>query len=418
MTMTETLQNRQDAGLLRAALVEQLITDGAISTPRVEDAMRAVPRHEFTPGVDVETAYQDDVVRYQHDGDGVCVSSVSAPWMVAMMLEAAEITPGMKVLEIGSGGYGAALLSHLVGGAGRVVSVDIDPQVALRAMGGLAKSRYTPRVAVADGAYGLARFAPYDRIIATMCSREVPRAWVEQLTEAGRIVMPLEVRAGQQRIISFDRDGDLLHARALFYGGFVRMRGVGAHRPHRVEFDDGGSVLELDDGDVPDEAELDDVLSSTAVEMPTGVTVAVGEPYDDLQLYLAVALPRVANSLVLSDEAARGLPLPQRGFPVLAAGAGSIAYLTVRQISEGPAARFELVACGLGPLAALAASELAGQVGFWEVNLRGAGDPEICISSIGPVPEGFEDEHTIVRQHSTIHIAFPTASEMSGGSGE
>src|SRR5690606_3633947 len=110
---------------LRSQLVEQLRASGAVRTERVGDAVRAVARHVFVPGVALEAAYANDAVVTKRDGRGVALSSVSAPRLVAMMLEQLRVQPGHRVLEIGSGGYNAALLAELVGPAGSVTTVDI-----------------------------------------------------------------------------------------------------------------------------------------------------------------------------------------------------------------------------------------------------------------------------------------------------
>jgi protein-L-isoaspartate(D-aspartate) O-methyltransferase len=370
--------------------------------------MRKVPRHVFTPGADLASAYADDVVRYEHDGAGQCVSSVSAPWIIARMLEDARIRPGMKVLEIGSGGYNAALLSFLVGRRGRVVSMDIDVKVTSRAMAALARTEYSPFVVVGDGSYGLARFAPYERIIATAAAPDVPRAWVEQLVEGGRLVVPLSFR-GQQRIVTFVKQGGVLRSMSMFYGGFVRLRGAAASRPLQIALE-AGSTLAFDDELPPDADELAEALSGRPVEMPTGVIVGSGEPFDGLQLYLAVALSRCAY-LAFGHEfaAAEQLPAPQTGCPVLAAGSGSIAYLTVRKVSGGLDAGHEFIAVGLGPLAGLAASELAGHVGLWDSQLRGRGDARITVHPAGIPAEGCEGERVVAREQSVFAFAFPYA---------
>ncbi|MEU0689843.1 hypothetical protein [Streptomyces uncialis] len=115
------------AAALRAALVKGLQHSGRITSAPVAAAFEAVGRHLFVPGVPLEDAYRDDVVFTKRDVDGSPLSSVSAPWLVATMLERLEARPGDRVLEIGSGGYNAALLRHLVGAGGSVTSQDIEP---------------------------------------------------------------------------------------------------------------------------------------------------------------------------------------------------------------------------------------------------------------------------------------------------
>ena len=172
--MTQTPAVRQGAPELRAAMVDRLVADGSVTTAQLEAAMREIPRHVFTPGADLETAYAPcEIVRYRTDEHGVCLSSVSAPWIQAEMIEAAGIEEGMRVLEIGSGGYNAALLSRLVGPCGQVVSVDIDPEAIERAATGLeAAGVGGVELVLADAEYGVPAFSPYDRIIVTVA------AWV------------------------------------------------------------------------------------------------------------------------------------------------------------------------------------------------------------------------------------------------
>ncbi|HET9896690.1 MAG TPA: hypothetical protein VFQ44_17305 [Streptosporangiaceae bacterium] len=110
------------------------------------------------------------------------------------MLEQAAIEPGMRVLEIGSGGYNAALIAELVGPSGAVTTVDIDPDVTGRATELLAAAGYGQvRVVLADGTGGEPAGAPYDRIMVTVEAADIAPAWVTQLVPQGRLVVPLRV---------------------------------------------------------------------------------------------------------------------------------------------------------------------------------------------------------------------------------
>lgn len=103
--MTNTTVDPDEATRLRNKVVDELCTDGTISSPDIEAAMRKVPRHEFAPGTPLEKAYDTyAAVITKTDEHGVQLSSVSAPQIQAMMLEQARVRPGMRVLEIGSGG--------------------------------------------------------------------------------------------------------------------------------------------------------------------------------------------------------------------------------------------------------------------------------------------------------------------------
>src|SRR5262249_31078336 len=111
---------------LRAALVDYIKGRRTFQTPQVEVAFRAVPRHLFLPGVDLETAYAPKPVVTKRADDGTSVSSASSPNLVATMLEQLGVHPGHRVLEIGAAtGINAALLAELVGPAGAVVTIEL-----------------------------------------------------------------------------------------------------------------------------------------------------------------------------------------------------------------------------------------------------------------------------------------------------
>src|SRR5215210_2312005 len=118
-----------DAAALHQALVDQLARAGLIRTPRVEAAFRAVPRHLFLPGLALDKVYSDVAIPTKHLDD-VPISSSSQPAIMAIMLEQLGLEPGHRVLEIGAGtGYNAALMAHIVGATGRVITLDIDEDI-------------------------------------------------------------------------------------------------------------------------------------------------------------------------------------------------------------------------------------------------------------------------------------------------
>src|SRR6266545_1719263 len=175
------------AAELRAALVDQLRADGKITSPAVEAAFLAVARERFLPAdVTLEVAYGvDNSVVTKRDQHGVSISSVSAAYIQARMLEQAELGPGMTVLEIGSGGLNAALIAEIVGAEGHVVSVDIDPEVIDHAAALLAETGYGSRVRVlaADAEHGVPGEGPFDAIIVTVGAWDVAPAWLDQLAD-------------------------------------------------------------------------------------------------------------------------------------------------------------------------------------------------------------------------------------------
>ena len=130
--MTETTAvDADEARRLRDAMTDKIVKLGSVTSPRIEAAFRAVPRHAFgRPGTPLEECYHGDVVRNKKDADGVTLSSISAAWLQARMIDQAGVGPGARVLEIGTTGYNAAVIAEVTGPGGHVVTVDIDPEVA------------------------------------------------------------------------------------------------------------------------------------------------------------------------------------------------------------------------------------------------------------------------------------------------
>lgn len=123
---------------LRDELVDRLCAVGVLRDERVVQAFRSAPRHLFLPG-DPERAYRDEAVPTKWASDGRPISSSSQPRVMAVMLEQLGVGCGQRVLEIGAGtGYNAALLSHLVGETGRVITIDIDEDLVEQARRNLA----------------------------------------------------------------------------------------------------------------------------------------------------------------------------------------------------------------------------------------------------------------------------------------
>src|SRR4051794_20264637 len=214
------------ADQLHTDLVDLLLNRGTVTTGRVEAALRAVSRHPFVPNVPLETAYApDDAIITKRDPAGLALSSASAPGVVASMLEQLDVQPGMRILEIGAGtGYNAALLAHLTGPSGRVVTIDIDTDVVDAARAALATGYPQVEGLRGDGADGHAP-GPYDRIIVPAGAWDLPPAWWQQLAPSGRLVVPLRIISGTSRAIAFDRhdDGHLV-SRSMTTCGFLAMR--------------------------------------------------------------------------------------------------------------------------------------------------------------------------------------------------
>ncbi|MFG2917914.1 methyltransferase domain-containing protein [Kitasatospora sp. NPDC048298] len=217
--MTTTSRYGEDQ-LLRArmALASEVERGSAVLSSRVVEAFLNVSRHPFVPvfyreesGVHrswrddevwLREVYADRVLVTEVDGvhaedagpegvSGPATSSSTLPSLMADMLDALDVRPGDRVLEIGAGtGYNAALLCHLAGAA-HVTTVDRTERLVATARTRLREAGFEPTVVQADGADGYPAAAPYDRIIATCAVRRIPRAWLDQCAPGGLIVAPV-----------------------------------------------------------------------------------------------------------------------------------------------------------------------------------------------------------------------------------
>ncbi|MBI4493062.1 MAG: methyltransferase domain-containing protein [Chloroflexi bacterium] len=217
---------------LRQDLVKHLWAEQAIRSQEVAEAFLVLPREYFLPHLPLEQVYQDEAIVVKRV-DGEPRSSSSQPALMADMLEVLELAPGQRVLEIGAGtGYNAALLARLVGPRGRVVSVDIDPEMASAAQTHLAQAGL-PEVQVVsgDGAAGWCARAPYDRIVVTVQQYDLSPAWVQQLKEGGLLLVPLTLHEPLRLALipAFRREGRSLVARSGSLGAFMYMQGQMAH---------------------------------------------------------------------------------------------------------------------------------------------------------------------------------------------
>lgn len=228
---------------LRERLITELLRrDHLVKGSAIEAAVRATRREVFIPndvGISIEAIYSDEAIVTKRDGTGVPISSSSQPSLMVAMLNALQVLPGDRVLEVGTGtGYNAALLRHLVGRRGEVVSVEIDPVVADRARLALAEHRRHARVITGDG-YDIAESGGYDAIIVTAASTYLPAAWHALLRPGGRLVVPVRLNpdgTDQQVIVVFERDLHGFRSVEVIPGGFMSMRTDGgnmASRPPR-----------------------------------------------------------------------------------------------------------------------------------------------------------------------------------------
>jgi protein-L-isoaspartate(D-aspartate) O-methyltransferase len=384
---------------LRERLVAEVQQVSGVRDERIVAALRDVPRHLFLPHLTPRDAYLDDAIVTKRDAEGQPISSSSQPAIMAIMLDQLALAPGQRVLEIGAGtGYNAALMRHITGPEGAVVSVDIDDDLAAQARGHLAAAGY-PQVTVvaADGADGYRPGAPYDRVIATVGVSDLAPAWLEQAGPGARIVVPLGVR-GSQVSVAFERsaaDGRWV-SRSVVPCGFMRIRGALAGPERTVVLQPGLSLmlpdgLTLADGSEADAAALAAFLDAPATESGTGVSAG------SLRLWgfgLWLGTHDRRSSAISEDRAADGAPgllarAPFRWPGVTSTAAiadsGGIAVLLLEQPppAEGRwTGQAVLEVAGFGPHGAALAADLAALVQAWDQ----AGQPDATRLQVDAYP--------------------------------
>lgn len=226
--------------------VDDLVGRGVVRTAGVELAFRGVGRHwfverfwvgvrEYDCQVDgsegwaeaLGVVYSDQALITRRDDDGNPSSSASQPSVVAMMLEALDLAPGMRVLEIGAGtGYNAALMAEMVGGVGLVTTIDIDADVVAQTRRLLARAGYGGiRVVAGDGALGDGESGPFDRIVATVGCSDVSWAWVDQLRPDGVLLLPLDYGGSHPLVKLRVMEPGRLAGCIVGWTGFMRIQG-------------------------------------------------------------------------------------------------------------------------------------------------------------------------------------------------
>ena len=171
----------------REEMTERLVKWGYLTNPEIIAAFKKVPRHEFIPANIRGYAHVDQPLPIGHG------QTISAPSMIAIMLEALDLKKGQKVLEIGAGsGYNAALIAEIVGEDGKVFTVERVPELAEFGRDNLKRVGYgRVNVVVGDGTCGHEKEAPYNRILVTACAPELPKPLIEQLKIGGKLGAPV-----------------------------------------------------------------------------------------------------------------------------------------------------------------------------------------------------------------------------------
>jgi protein-L-isoaspartate(D-aspartate) O-methyltransferase len=182
--LPEAKQLEQRYARQRFEMVHHQIIPRGITDSRVINALLKVPRHEFVPDREIQLAYRDEPLPTSHN------QTISQPFIVAFMTDAAAVPANGRVLEIGTGsGYQAAILAEL---AEQVYSVEIVPALAQRAQKTLDQLGYTNvQIKHGNGYRGWPEHAPYDAIVVTAAPTRVPTALIDQLAMGGKLVVPV-----------------------------------------------------------------------------------------------------------------------------------------------------------------------------------------------------------------------------------
>ena len=172
------------------ALIYSLIEEGWLKTPRIIEAFRKIKRVDFLPREIKDLAELNEALSIGYG------QTISQPLVVAFMLELLDPQPGNKILDIGSGtGWTTALLAQIVGQKGKVIAIDIIPELVEFGKKNVEKYNFVKKgralFICADGSKGYEKEAPYDKILASASAETLPPVWKEQLKIGGRIVTPI-----------------------------------------------------------------------------------------------------------------------------------------------------------------------------------------------------------------------------------
>jgi protein-L-isoaspartate(D-aspartate) O-methyltransferase len=189
---------------------------------RILDAFRAVRRADFVPPDLASFAYEDCPLPIAH------FQVTTQPSLIAQMLDALELEPGDRALEVGAGlGFQAAILSLL---CEQVVTVERFPDLAEAARENLRRAGITNVIVlVGDGTLGAPDLAPFKAIVGAAAAPRVPAPLAEQLDEGGRLVLPIGPGGAEDVTLFRKEDGKLLRMATVIPASFVRMVGIYGH---------------------------------------------------------------------------------------------------------------------------------------------------------------------------------------------
>ena len=185
----------------REAMVERQLRRRGITEPGILDAFRAVPREAFVSDRHAHLAYGDHPLPIEAN------QTISQPYIVALMIQAAAIKAGDTVLEVGSGsGYAAAVISRI---AAKVIGIERQHSLVEVGRERLTRLGYDNiEIVEGDGTRGCPDKAPFDAILAAASGSHVPEALIAQLAPSGRLVMPLGEPGWVQELVKVTKQDD------------------------------------------------------------------------------------------------------------------------------------------------------------------------------------------------------------------
>lgn len=212
----------------RDGLVSYLKSLGVITSEKVERAFLTVPREEFVSGEVRDQAYVDTPLPLMNTGQ-----TISAPSMLAYMVEALDLEANHNVLEVGAGsGYGAAVMAEVIspspstGISHKIHAIEIDPRLVSFAKDNLHRCGYSDRVDVilGDGTLGLPEESPFDRIMVSAAATTVPRPLTDQLADGGAMVIPVGGSSWSQELHLVRKVGTKITEKYMMDVIFVPLR--------------------------------------------------------------------------------------------------------------------------------------------------------------------------------------------------
>lgn len=214
ITASAGINSSDDFTDQRERMVAEQLEARDITDQATLNAMRQVPRHDFIPRAHQGMAYSDQPIPIGHG------QTISQPYIVAYMTQLLELQPDQRALEIGAGsGYQAAILAEIID---EVYTIEIIEELKHFGEDNLRRNGYDAvQVKHADGYYGWEEHAPFDAIIVTAASADIPSPLIDQLKDGGKMVIPVGNPMRTQQLMLVRKSGDDITTEALMPVRFV-----------------------------------------------------------------------------------------------------------------------------------------------------------------------------------------------------